>query len=470
MFERFTDRARRVVVLAQEEARMLNHNYIGTEHLLLGLIHENDGVAAKTLQVLGIGLDPVRQQVEEIIGQGQRAPSGHIPFTPRGKRVLELSLREALQLGHNYIGTEHLLLGLIREGEGVAARVLVRMGADLNRVRQVVIQLLHGYQQLTVHQAVDLTAIAGRLGPVVGRDHEIHDVMQALYSDPPANPLLVGEHGVGTSTVVHGVARAISSRPAGARFAPARLCELDLAAALRNRLLPALDESAKLLEEMSNAQDTVFFVGSARESCLSVGRVTCTTDLLRPALIRGDVQVIATATPAEQDEWSATDHELYSMFQPVAIPELSEQVSAQVLAEVRDRLESRFQVAVTDAAITAAVTLSAEGIPSQRFPSKAISLMEQAASRAARRTVTETRDLPRRIADIQRRKDDAIDAGDFERAAAYRDQERALLAQEDAWKSEWKNTPAYRVSSVTAEDVAQALADQAERPARLQPR
>ncbi|MDR1999760.1 MAG: AAA family ATPase, partial [Frankiaceae bacterium] len=227
MFERFTDRARRVVVLAQEEARMLNHNYIGTEHILLGLIHEGEGVAAKALESLGISLEAVRSQVEEIIGQGQQAPNGHIPFTPRAKKVLELSLREALQLGHNYIGTEHILLGLIREGEGVAAQVLVKLGADLNRVRQQVIQLLSGYQSkepagtapegppstsLVLDQfGRNLTQAAreGKLDPVIGREKEIERVMQVLSRRTKNNPVLIGEPGVGKTAVVEGLAQAV---------------------------------------------------------------------------------------------------------------------------------------------------------------------------------------------------------------------------------------------------------------------
>src|ERR1700761_4842673 len=230
MFERFTDRARRVVVLAQEEARMLNHNYIGTEHILLGLIHEGEGVAAKALESLGISLEGVRQQVEEIIGQGQQAPSGHIPFTPRAKKVLELSLREALQLGHNYIGTEHILLGLIREGEGVAAQVLVKLGADLNRVRQQVIQLLSGYQgkepatagapgeapstSLVLDQfGRNLTPAApeGKLAPVIGREKETERVMQVLSRRTKNNPVLIGEPGVGKTAIVEGLDQAIAA-------------------------------------------------------------------------------------------------------------------------------------------------------------------------------------------------------------------------------------------------------------------
>src|SRR5260221_8175714 len=227
VFERFTDRARRVVVLAQEEARLLNHNYIGTEHILLGLIHEGEGVAAKALESLGISLEAVRNQVEEIIGQGGSSPSGHIPFTPRAKKVLELSLREALQLGHNYIGTEHILLGLIREGEGVAAQVLVKLGADLSRVRQQVIQLLSGYPGKEPAAAVaptetapstslvldpfctNLTAAArdGKLDPVIGREKEIERVMQVLCRRTKNNPVLVGEPGVGKTAVVEGLAQ-----------------------------------------------------------------------------------------------------------------------------------------------------------------------------------------------------------------------------------------------------------------------
>ena len=258
MFERFTDRARRVVVLAQEEARMLNHNYIGTEHILLGLIHEGEGVAAKALESLGISLEGVRQQVEEIIGQGQSAPSGHIPFTPRAKKVLELSLREALQLGHNYIGTEHILLGLIREGEGVAAQVLVKLGADLNRVRQQVIQLLHGYQgkepaaaggpteaapstSLVLDQfGRNLTQAAreGKLDPVIGREKEIERVMQVLSRRTKNNPVLVGEPGVGKTAVVEGLSQKIVKGEVPETLKDKQLYTLDLGALVAGFAVP----------------------------------------------------------------------------------------------------------------------------------------------------------------------------------------------------------------------------------------
>src|SRR5215204_5802218 len=280
MFERFTDRARRVVVLAQEEAKMLNHNYIGTEHILLGLIHEGEGVAAKALESLGISLEAVRQQVEEIIGQGQQQPTGHIPFTPRAKKVLELSLREALQLGHNYIGTEHILLGLIREGEGVAAQVLVKLGADLNRVRQQVIQLLSGYQgkepagtasegtpstSLVLDQfGRNLTQAAreSKLDPVIGREKEIERVMQVLSRRTKNNPVLSGEPGVGKPAVVEGLAQAIVKGEVPETLKDKQLYTLDLGALVAgSRYRGDFEERLKkVLKEIRTRGDIILFI------------------------------------------------------------------------------------------------------------------------------------------------------------------------------------------------------------------
>ncbi|MFL6249041.1 MAG: Clp protease N-terminal domain-containing protein, partial [Actinomycetes bacterium] len=282
MFERFTDRARRVVVLAQEEARLLNHNYIGTEHILLGLIHEGEGVAAKALESLGISLEAERKHVEEIIGQGQQAPSGHIPFTPRAKKVLELSLREALQLGHSYIGTEHILLGLIREGEGVAAQVLVKLGADLNRVRQQVIQLLSGYQgketasaggpaegapstSLVLDQfGRNLTQQAreGKLDPVIGREKEIERVMQVLSRRTKNNPVLIGEPGVGKTAAVEGLAQAIVKGEVPETLKDKQLYTLDLGALVAgSRYRGDFEERLKkVLKEIRTRGDIILFI------------------------------------------------------------------------------------------------------------------------------------------------------------------------------------------------------------------
>ncbi|HEY3586351.1 MAG TPA: Clp protease N-terminal domain-containing protein, partial [Myxococcaceae bacterium] len=320
MFERFTDRARRVVVLAQEEARMLNHNYIGTEHILLGLIHEGEGVAAKALESLGISLEAVRQQVEEIIGQGQQAPSGHIPFTPRAKKVLELSLREALQLGHNYIGTEHILLGLIREGEGVAAQVLVKLGADLSRVRQQVIQLLHGYQgkepaaagaqsestpatSLVLDQfGRNLTAAAreGKLDPVIGREKEIERVMQVLSRRTKNNPALVGEPGVGKTAVVEGLAQKIVKGEVPETLKDKQLYTLDLGALVAgSRYRGDFEERLKkVLKEIRTRGDIILFLDELH-TLVGAGAAEGAIDaasILMPLLARGELQTIGATT------------------------------------------------------------------------------------------------------------------------------------------------------------------------------
>ncbi|HET7477272.1 MAG TPA: Clp protease N-terminal domain-containing protein, partial [Dermatophilaceae bacterium] len=320
MFERFTDRARRVVVLAQEEARMLNHNYIGTEHILLGLIHEGEGVAAKALESLNISLDAVREQVQEIIGRGQQAPSGHIPFTPRAKKVLELSLREALQLGHNYIGTEHILLGLIREGEGVAAQVLVKLGADLNRVRQQVLQLLSGYQgkpetepgsrgegtpssSLVLDQfGRNLTASAreGKLDPVIGRAKEIERVMQVLSRRTKNNPVLIGEPGVGKTAVVEGLAQMVVKGEVPETLKDKQLYTLDLGSLVAgSRYRGDFEERLKkVLKEIRTRGDIILFIDEIH-TLVGAGAAEGAIDaasILKPMLARGELQTIGATT------------------------------------------------------------------------------------------------------------------------------------------------------------------------------
>ncbi|MDA2977626.1 MAG: AAA family ATPase, partial [Actinomycetota bacterium] len=339
MFERFTDRARRVVVLAQEEARMLNHNYIGTEHILLGLIHEGEGVAAKSLESLGVSLESVRSQVEEIIGQGQQAPSGHIPFTPRAKKVLELSLREALQLGHNYIGTEHILLGLIREGEGVAAQVLVKLGADLNRVRQQVIQLLSGYQgkepltsgapnegtpstSLILDQfGRNLTQAArdGKLDPVIGREKEIERVMQVLSRRTKNNPVLIGEPGVGKTAVVEGLAQKIIKGDVPETLKDKQLYTLDLGSLVAgSRYRGDFEERLKkVLKEIRTRGDIILFIDEMH-TLVGAGAAEGAIDaasILKPMLARGELQTIGATTLDEYRKYVEKDAALERRFQ-----------------------------------------------------------------------------------------------------------------------------------------------------------
>ena len=361
MFERFTDRARRVVVLAQEEARMLNHNYIGTEHILLGLIHEGEGVAAKGLESLGISLEGVRAQVEEIIGQGQQAPSGHIPFTPRAKKVLELSLREALQLGHNYIGTEHILLGLIREGEGVAAQVLVKLGADLNRVRQQVIQLLSGYQgkeavqtggpaegtpstSLVLDQfGRNLTQAAreGKLDPVIGRENEIERVMQVLSRRTKNNPVLIGEPGVGKTAVVEGLAQAIYKNDVPETLKDKQLYSLDLGALVAgSRYRGDFEERLKkVLKEIKTRGDIILFIDEIH-TLVGAGAAEGAIDaasILKPMLARGELQTIGATTLDEYRKHVEKDAALERRFQPIQVKEPSVAHTIEILKGLRDR-------------------------------------------------------------------------------------------------------------------------------------
>ena len=372
MFERFTDRARRVVVLAQEEARLLNHNYIGTEHILLGLIHEGEGVAAKALESMGISLEAVRAQVEEIIGQGQQAPSGHIPFTPRAKKVLELSLREALQLGHNYIGTEHILLGLIREGEGVAAQVLVKLGADLPRVRQQVIQLLSGYQgkepatsggpqegspsgSLVLDQfGRNLTQAAreGALDPVIGRDKEIERVMQVLSRRTKNNPVLIGEPGVGKTAVVESLAQRIVSSDVPDTLRDKQLYTLDLGALVAgSRYRGDFEERLKkVLKEIRTRGDIILFIDEMH-TLVGAGAAEGAIDaasILKPMLARGELQTIGATTLDEYRKYVEKDAALERRFAPIQVPAPDQEMTIQILKGLRDRYESHHKVTITD--------------------------------------------------------------------------------------------------------------------------
>ncbi|WP_432833968.1 ATP-dependent Clp protease ATP-binding subunit [Dactylosporangium sp. CA-092794] len=488
MFERFTDRARRVVVLAQEEARMLNHNYIGTEHILLGLIHEGEGVAAKALESLGISLEGVRQQVEEIIGQGQQAPSGHIPFTPRAKKVLELSLREALQLGHNYIGTEHILLGLIREGEGVAAQVLVKLGADLNRVRQQVIQLLSGYQgkepaaagtgapgeaapstSLVLDQfGRNLTQAAreGKLDPVIGREKEIERVMQVLSRRTKNNPVLIGEPGVGKTAVVEGLSQRIVKGEVPETLKDKQLYTLDLGALVAgSRYRGDFEERLKkVLKEIRTRGDIILFIDEIH-TLVGAGAAEGAIDaasILKPMLARGELQTIGATTLDEYRKHLEKDAALERRFQPIQVGEPSLAHTIEILKGLRDRYEAHHRVTITDAALVAAATLADRYISDRYLPDKAIDLIDEAGARMRIRRMTappDLRDFDERIAQVRRDKESAIDAQDFERAAQLRDKEKQLLGQKAQREKEWKAGDLDVVSEVDDEQIAEVLAN-----------
>src|SRR6187200_1393850 len=366
MFERFTDRARRVVVLAQEEARMLNHNYIGTEHILLGLIHEGEGVAAKALESLGISLEAVRQKVEEIIGHGQQSPSGHIPFTPRAKKVLELSLREALQINHSYIGTEHILLGLIREGEGVAAQVLVKLGADLNRVRNQVLQLLSGFQGNAPSSSMVLdqfgrnytqAARENKLDPVIGRESEIERVMTVLSRRTNNNPVLIGEPGVGKTAVVEGLSQAIVRGDVPETLRDKQIYTLDLGALVAgSRYRGDFEERLKkVLKEIKTRGDVVLFIDEIH-TLVGAGAAEGAIDaasILKPMLARGELQTIGATTTAEYRKHFEKDAALARRFQPVPIGEPTSAEAVEILRGLRQRYEEHHHVSYTDVALTA---------------------------------------------------------------------------------------------------------------------
>jgi ATP-dependent Clp protease ATP-binding subunit ClpC len=483
MFERFTDRARRVVVLAQEEARMLNHNYIGTEHILLGLIHEGEGVAAKALESLGISLDAVRQQVEEIIGQGQQAPSGHIPFTPRAKKVLELSLREALQLGHNYIGTEHILLGLIREGEGVAAQVLVKLGADLNKVRQQVIQLLNGYQSKEPAGAAaestpstslvldqfgrNLTQSAreGKLDPVIGREKEIERLMQVLSRRTKNNPVLIGEPGVGKTAVVEGLAQAIVKAEVPETLKDKQLYTLDLGSLVAgSRYRGDFEERLKkVLKEIRTRGDIIMFIDEIH-TLVGAGAAEGAIDaasILKPMLARGELQTIGATTLDEYRKYLEKDAALERRFQPVQVGEPTVAHTIEILKGLRDRYEAHHRVSITDAALVAAAGLADRYISDRFLPDKAIDLIDEAGARMRIRRMTappDLREFDERIADVRREKESSIDAQDFEKAASLRDKEKTLLADKAKREQEWKAGDLDIIAEVDDEQIAEVLA------------
>ncbi len=487
MFEKFTDKARRVVVLAQEEAKLLKHNYIGTEHILLGLIHEGEGVAAKALEALGINLEQVREQVQEIIGQGQQAPSGHIPFTPRAKKVLELSLREALQLGHSYIGTEHLLLGLIREGEGVAAQVLTKLGADTNKVRQQVIQLLSGYQgketvavggetnpqpkgsQILDQFGRNLThaAAEGKLDPVVGREREIERVMQILSRRTKNNPILIGEPGVGKTAVVEGLAQAIVSGQVPETLRGKQLYTLDMGSLIAgSRYRGDFEERLKkVTKEIRTRGDIITFIDEIH-TLVGAGAAEGAIDaasILKPMLARGELQTIGATTLDEYRKHFEKDAALVRRFQSVQVSEPTPAMAINILKGLRDRYEAHHKVSITDGAIVAAVGMSDRYVTDRFLPDKAIDLIDEAGARLRLSFLSsppELREMDEKISVVKRAKEQAIADQDFELAASKRDEEKKLTAEKMRMEKEFRegsiDKPGIVDEGLIAEVLAQA--------------
>ncbi len=509
MFERFTDRARRVIVLAQEEARALNHNYMGTEHILLGLIKEGEGVAAKALESMGINLEDVRREVIDIIGHGTQPVTGHIPFTPRAKKVLELSLREGLQMGHKYIGTEFLLLGLIREGEGVAAQVLIKLGADLPRVRQQVIQLLSGYEggeaqnpespqqgggpgfagagaggnraggggpqggersnSLVLDQfGRNLTAAAkeGKLDPVVGRDKEIERVMQVLSRRTKNNPVLIGEPGVGKTAVVEGLALDIANGNVPETLKDKQVYSLDLGSLVAgSRYRGDFEERLKkVLKEINQRGDIILFIDEIH-TLVGAGAAEGAIDaasLLKPKLARGELQTIGATTLDEYRKHIEKDAALERRFQPVQVDEPSIEDTIQILKGLRDRYEAHHRVSYTDDALKAAANLSDRYINDRFLPDKAVDLLDEAGARMRIKRMTapdSLREVDDRIAEVRKEKEAAIDAQDFEKAASLRESERKLTEERAAKEKKWRSDDLEDIAEVGEEQIADVLAN-----------
>ncbi|MGD2102565.1 MAG: ATP-dependent Clp protease ATP-binding subunit [Acidimicrobiia bacterium] len=486
MFERFTDRARRVVVLAQEEARFLNHNYIGTEHILLGLLNEGEGIAAQALESLDIDLASVRDEVVKIIGQGQQSPSGHIPFTPRAKKVLELSLREALQLGHNYIGTEHILLGLIREGEGVAAQVLQQLGAELQKVRQTVIQLLSGpggseEQQPKTAGAggresasstgstvldqfgrnLTQSARDGSLDPVIGRLREIERVMQILSRRTKNNPVLIGEPGVGKTAIVEGLAQRIVSDDVPENLRGKNLYTLDLGALVAgSRYRGDFEERLKkVLKEIKSRGDIVLFIDEIH-TLVGAGAAEGAIDaasILKPMLARGELQTVGATTLEEYRKYLEKDSALERRFQPVHVEEPSLTDTIDILMGLKDRYEEHHSVRFTDQAIVSAANLADRYLADRFLPDKAIDLIDEAGSRMRihrKSDVPEIIEIDNKLAGVRKNKADAVSSENFERAATLRDEERSLLVDRASEEAESEDSGWV----IDEEEIAEVLA------------
>ncbi len=495
MFERFTERARQVVVLAQEEARTLKHNYIGTEHILLGLLREEEGLAARVLESLDITVERVRAQVVRIVGSGEEVTSGQIPFTPRAKKVLELALREALSLGHNYIGTEHILLGLVRENEGVAARILLDFDADSEKIRNEVIRMLSGPSGRRQGQGAgapgaaagagsgggaegkkssklldqfgrNLTKLAaeGKLDPCVGRETEIERIMQILSRRTKNNPVLIGEPGVGKTAVVEGLAQRITNADVPELLKNKQIYTLDLAALVAGSKYRGEFEERlkKVMKEITQRGDIILFIDELH-NLVGAGAAEGAIDaasILKPALARGELQTIGATTLDEYRKYLERDSALERRFQQIRVEEPSIDQTVEILQGLRDRYEQHHKVQITDDALRAAAELADRYISDRFLPDKAIDLIDEAASRMRIKSMTSppaNRELEEEIETTRREKESAIEAQEFEKAAALRDQERKLTNRKRELEEEWEAGESGDRPAIGEEEIAEIV-------------
>ncbi len=485
MFERFTERARQVVVLAQEEARTLKHNYIGTEHILLGLLREEEGLAARVLESLDITVERVRSQVVRIVGSGEEVTAGQIPFTPRAKKVLELALREALSLGHNYIGTEHILLGLVRENEGVAARILLDFDADSEKIRNEVIRMLSGpggrrqgggaagtgegkkSSKLLDQFGRNLTKLAdeGKLDPVIGRETEIERIMQILSRRNKNNPVLLGEPGVGKTAVVEGLATRINNGEVPELLKNKQIYTLDLAALVAGSKYRGEFEERlkKVMKEITQRGDIILFIDELH-NLVGAGAAEGAIDaasILKPALARGELQTIGATTLDEYRKYLERDAALERRFQQIKVEEPSTEETVQILEGLRERYEQHHHVKITDEALESAAELASRYISDRFLPDKAIDLIDEAASRLRIKSMTQPpvyRDLEEEIETTRREKEAAIEAQEFEKAANLRDQERRLTNKKKELEHEWSSGEGGERPEVGEEEIADIVA------------
>ncbi len=507
MFGRFTERAQQVLVLAQDEARRLSHNFIGTEHLLLGLVKEGAGIAARVLQNAGVDFTQLRQEVEKIIPQGEKNPPQSISYTPRAKRVIELAIEESQNLGHNYVGTEHLLLGLLREGEGIAAQVLTNMGIDLKRARKEVIQLLGGEESSSSSGSLresksgqqtptvdtfgrDLTRLAqeGKLDPVVGREKEIERVIQVLSRRTKNNPCLIGEPGVGKTAIAEGLAQKIAEEDIPEILNGKRVVTIELSAIVAGTKYRGEFEERlrKLLQELRQAGNIIMFIDELH-TIIGAGAAEGAIDasnILKPALARGELQCIGATTIDEYRKHVERDSALERRFQPIQVEEPTKEESVAILKGLRDRYEAHHKVKITDEAVEASVALSDRYITDRYLPDKGIDLIDEAASRVRIKNYTtppDLKEMQEKVENLKHEKEAAVRNQEFELAAKLRDQEQKMKEELDELKKEWEQKKgvsdqvvvteedvSYIVSSWTGIPVRKILEEESERLLKLE--